>query len=386
MKFFSRWTTCFILLNCYRVKRKTKTMEKKKDIQLEPADEGRVEEAMALLREMEAVDRARGYDRVVRPVLERWRRERRWSWWRVAAMFVLPLTVGALAWWALGREDEGVKVASVQPGKAGAVLVLPRGEQVMLGENAVDLGGGMRNEDFTLNYRGTGTASSEVAGMAEEDTEATMDGEMHLLRIPRGGEYTLVLADGTVVFLNAETELRYPARFGAKERKVYLKGEAYFDVMPNAEMPFVVETGEMDVRVYGTEFNVTAYEGEGTRTVLVEGKVGVRLEEGGEEVQLRPGQMAEREGEGIAVREVETYVYTAWKDGKFVFEEENIERIMDRLSRWYDIKVFYANEEVKKELFNGVITRFTEVGDILRVIEQTATVEFELKGNTVIVK
>lgn len=361
-------------------------MEKKKDIQLEPADEGRVEEAMALLREMEAVDRARGYDRVVRPVLERWRRERRWRWWRVAAMFVLPLTVGTLAWWALGREDEGVKVASVPPGKAGAVLVLPRGDQVMLGENAVDLGAGMRNEDFTLNYRGTGTASKEMTGETREDANGVMAGEMHLLRIPRGGEYTLVLADGTTVYLNAETELRYPARFWGKERKVYLKGEAYFDVMPDAEMPFVVETGEMDVRVYGTEFNVTAYEGESTRTVLVEGKVGVRLEEGGEEVQLRPGQMAEREGEGIAVREVETYVYTAWKDGKFVFEEENIERIMDRLSRWYDINVFYANEEVKKELFNGVITRFTEVGDILQVIEQTATVEFELKGNTVIVK
>lgn len=361
-------------------------MEKKKDIQLEPADEGRVEEAMALLREMEAVDRARGYDRVVRPVLERWRRERRWSWWRVAAMFVLPLTVGALAWWALGREDEGVKVASVQPGKAGAVLVLPRGEQVMLGENAVDLGGGMRNEDFTLNYRGTGTASSEVAGMAEEDTEATMDGEMHLLRIPRGGEYTLVLADGTVVFLNAETELRYPARFGAKERKVYLKGEAYFDVMPNAEMPFVVETGEMDVRVYGTEFNVTAYEGEGTRTVLVEGKVGVRLEEGGEEVQLRPGQMAEREGEGIAVREVETYVYTAWKDGKFVFDGETVVSIMDRLARWYGLEVFYENEAVKGQLFFGVITRFADVREVLRMIEKTGSVHFDVKDNVVIVK
>ena len=156
---------------------------------------------------------------------------------------------------------------------------------------------------------------------------------------------------------------------------------------------------EFDARVTGCRegkrgwevtLDQTAFYPEGGGQPADEGTLGeakvLDVKEGGEEVQLRPGQMAEREGEGIAVREVETYVYTAWKDGKFVFEEENIERIMDRLSRWYDIKVFYANEEVKKELFNGVITRFTEVGDILRVIEQTATVEFELKGNTVIVK
>ena len=231
-----------------------------------------------------------------------------------------------------------------------------------------------------------GSSGRRNAKPAADETPEKAETTLHLLRIPRGGEYTLVLADSTVVHLNSETELRYPAHFGGKERKVYLRGEAYFDVMPNAEKPFIVETEGMDVRVYGTEFNVTAYEEENVRTVLVEGKVGVKTAEGSEEVQLHPGQMAEREGNGIVVQEVDTYNYTAWKDGKFVFEEENIERIMERLARWYNLNVFYANESVKNQLFNGVLTRFTEVEDILRVIEQTATVEFEIKGNTVIVR
>ena len=306
---------------------------------------------------------------------EKWLRVRQWT--RVAAMFLLPIAAGILAWWALERGSQRTEIqtiAQTQPGKAGAILVLPQGEQVALGEKAVALAGGMQNRDYTLNYR------------TADETPEKEEVALHLLRIPRGGEYTLVLADSTVVHLNSETELRYPAHFGGKERKVYLRGEAYFDVMPNAEKPFIVEAGGMDVRVYGTEFNVTAYEGECVRTVLVEGKVGVKTAEGSEEVQLHPGQMAEREGNGIVVQEVDTYTYTAWKDGKFVFEEENIERIMERLARWYNLNVFYANESVKNQLFNGVLTRFTEVEDILRVIEQTATVEFEIKGNTVIVK
>ena len=315
--------------------------------------------------------------RILNHTVRREKRLQQRLWIQRAALFLLPLTVGAIAWWTASREDyqlEKSATPSISPGKAQAELILPQGEHIMLGEETAIIGSGIENKDHTLNYQVS-------APYPKEQQES-----LHILRIPRGGEYTLVLADSTVVFLNAESKLQYPARFEGKERKVYLSGEAYFDVKANPEKPFIVTAGGMDVRVYGTEFNVTAYEGESVRTVLVEGKVGVKTTEGSEEVQLHPGQMAEREGNGIVVQEVDTYTYTAWKDGKFVFEEENIERIMERLARWYNLNVFYANESVKNQLFNGVLTRFTEVEDILRVIEQTATVEFEIKGNTVIVK
>lgn len=326
-----------------------------------------------------------GEERAWRQIEERTIRRtvrRRWlRWTRVAAVVALPLAAGAVAWWLArgdGVAEEPVAMARIEPGRARAELVLPRGERVALGEHTVILDGGMRNVGDTLNYR-------EVEEAAAEEVEAT-----HLLRVPRGGEYTVVLADGTVVYMNAESELRYPARFGQTERRVRLSGEAYFDVARDGGRPFVVETSDVAVRVYGTEFNVTAYGGEPVRTTLVEGKVGLKGKGrgAGEEVALRPGQMAEYDAESgkMSVRDVDTFAYTAWKSGKFAFEEETIEEIMERLLRWYDMEVFYQNEEVKGQVFSGVITRYAEVRDILHLIECTATVHFDVKGNTVIVK
>ena len=317
--------------------------------------------------------------RILNRTVRREKRLRQRLWIQRAALFLLPLTVGAIAWWTASREDyqlEKSATPSISPGRAQAELILPQGEHIMLGEETAIIGSGIENKDHTLNYQVS-------APYPKEQQES-----LHILRIPRGGEYTLVLADSTVVFLNAESKLQYPARFEGKERKVYLSGEAYFDVKANPEQPFIVTAGEIDIQVYGTEFNVNAYPQAPIRTTLVEGKVGVKRQDSGEEVHLQPGQQAEYNAEeaGIKVRKVDPYTYTAWKDGKFVFEEENIESILERLARWYDIDVFYANEAVKTQLFNGVITRFAEVEDVLHLIEQTATVHFEVKDHTVIVR
>ena len=202
-----------------------------------------------------------------------------------------------------------------------------------------------------------------------------------------GGLYELELSDGTRVWLNSVSQLRYPVQFAGNERKVYLSGEAYFDVQRDTTRPFIVSSDGMDVRVYGTEFNVTAYEGEPLRTVLVNGKVGMQARSS-EEIFLHPGEMGKyhAEAQKIEVQAVNTRLYTAWKDGTFAFNNETIEQIMGRLSRWYDLNVFYANEEVKSQVVDGIIPQVNNVGDILHLIEGTATVRFELKGNTVVVK
>ena len=189
------------------------------------------------------------------------------------------------------------------------------------------------------------------------------------------------------MWLNSVSQLRYPVQFTGKERKVYLSGEAYFDVKTDSLRPFVVESEGMDVRVYGTEFNVTAYQDEKLRTTLVQGKVGIKVD-GEKELLLRPGQMAEYDAQTkhLEVQEVNTYLYTAWIEGTFAFKDETIEEIMGRLSRWYDLNVFYANEEVKKQLYDGIIPQVKDFEDILRMIEGTATIHFEIKGNTVIVR
>ena len=205
--------------------------------------------------------------------------------------------------------------------------------------------------------------------------------------VPRAGEYSLTLSDGTRVWLNSDSEIRYPVAFGKDRRTVFLSGEAYFEVEKDAERPFYVVLHDMEVKVYGTSFNVnTHYQGK-ILTTLVEGKVGIRVKSTGAESILQPNQMAEfnREKEEVEVTDVDTYYYTAWRAGEFVFQNETIEEIMDRLCRWYDMEVFYANNDVRGKRFTGVIARFTNVADVLHLIGETATVQFNLKGDVITV-
>lgn len=211
--------------------------------------------------------------------------------------------------------------------------------------------------------------------------------EVHVLRIPRGGEYALELADGTTVHLNAETELRYPSRFTGDERRVWLKGEAYFEVRREESMPFVVETGGMAVRVLGTEFDVRAYEGEArTLTTLVEGRV--EVDAGGGRRGLEPGQQAvfDRVKGGVEVRTVDVEEFVGWKNGRLVFDNRPLEYILDELGRWYSFEVFYAREELKDVPFSLNIEKHDDFAKVLRLVERTGKVKFTVNGSTVVVQ
>ena len=221
---------------------------------------------------------------------------------------------------------------------------------------------------------------------------AKVEGEeivYNTMRIPVGGFYQLALSDGSKVWLNSMTELRFPVTFTGEQRKVYLTGEAYFEVTYDTVHPFIVETPDgMEVKVYGTEFNMNTYGKGVVQTVLVKGKVGVRDGVHGKEVMLEPRQMAEYDEKTgmVRVKNVDPYRYIAWKDGEFVFERETIEGIMERLSRWYDVKIFYGKESLKQKRFTGVVSRYEDITQVLRLIEGPATLRFEVKGNVVTVK
>ena len=308
------------------------------------------------------------------------RARRRVAYWISGVAAVCLLAVGLAGYWMALPEEQAPQMlaeAIIPPGEAKAELILADGASVFLGTGVQDSvfeqpGARVHTSGKHLNY----VKGAQAAEM-----------QYNILRIPRGGEYTVVLQDGTAVQLNSASELRYPVQFVGDERRVYLSGEAYFDVKRDTTRPFIVSSDGMDVRVYGTEFNVTAYEGEPLRTVLVNGKVGMQARNSGE-ILLQPGEMGKynAEAQKIEVQAVNTHLYTAWKDGTFAFNNETIEQIMGRLSRWYDLNVFYANEEVKSQVFDGIIPQVKDVAEILRLIEGTATVCFELKGNTVVVK
>ena len=297
--------------------------------------------------------------------------------WSVAASVILfiGLFVGRMVneWRNLDEMRMLAETERIVPG-VKAELILSTGERVVLNQQCVSIEGvnetGIQNDSVTgLNYT---TAKVQGEGMI-----------YNTMRIPVGGFYQLALSDGSKVWLNSMTEFRFPVAFTGEERKVYLTGEAYFEVAPNSKHPFIVVTEEgMEVKVYGTEFNMNTYQHGGVQTVLVSGKVGIRVNATGKEVMLAPRQMAEySEKTGmVRVEDTDPYRYIAWKDGEFVFERETIEEIMERLGRWYDVKVFYENESLKQKRFTGVISRYEDIEQVLRLIEGPATLRFEVKG------
>lgn len=207
------------------------------------------------------------------------------------------------------------------------------------------------------------------------------------MKTPRGGEYTVVLSDGTKVYLNAASELKYPVQFDSKKRQVHLSGEAYFEVTRDTNRPFYVVTDAVRVKVYGTEFNVNTYGIGGTQTTLVSGKVGIRGKSSEREYMMEPSQLAEFDvnGEFKGIRNVNAGTYTAWKEGFFVFENEGLEDILNRLARWYDVDVFYGSEKVKGYHFTGHMEKYEDVEIILNAISKMVGVHFTIKDRTIVI-
>jgi ferric-dicitrate binding protein FerR (iron transport regulator) len=204
------------------------------------------------------------------------------------------------------------------------------------------------------------------------------------LIIPRGGEYKIELADGSEVWLNAETQLRYPAHFGGvANRVVYLEsGEAYFKVRPDARQPFVVVAGGMDIHVLGTEFNINTYS-RAIATTLVNGSV--RLNAGAAVTMLQPDQQAVYDKGDFSRKEVDVETYIAWKEGQMIFAEATLEDVMIVIGRQYDFKVEFASSQLKDRQFGGRLRRSQHIEDVLAVIGKVGGVQFSIRGKTIFV-
>jgi ferric-dicitrate binding protein FerR (iron transport regulator) len=307
----------------------------------------------------------------------RGRRARRVRWMKYAALLALP-ALGAATFFYLSRPAvEGpAGEAGIQPGRARALLFLDDRQPVELTAGR----GAVVRADSVL----AGEAGGEVAFLPGG---AAGDGQKwYRLVTPRGGEYRLTLADGTRVFLNSGTTVEFPAGFAADRREARLSGEAYFEVAAEGGRPFTVTTGKTSLLVLGTTFNVEAYEGERTRVVLVTGKVGVRGTDG-EERLLQPSTLAEFDAGGrfTGAREVDARAATAWREGFFAFENEDIERILEALARWYDVGVSYIDEEVKGYHFTGSVGRHERLDDILEALGKTVPARFSAREGMIVV-
>lgn len=293
------------------------------------------------------------------------------------------LVIGLVTWFWTGKDEskQSVVVAeSIQPGEMKATLKLSTGEEIRLDgktEETVSAEGSMqvRNTNDGIIYERQDTLSGNGGD----------ENRFNTLKTSRGGEYSVILSDGTVVYLNSASELRYPVQFNERERVVYFSGEGYFEVAKDRERPFHVVVDDMRIRVYGTEFNVNTFKETGVQTVLLEGSVGISVKGKQEEYRLKPSQMAEfnRKDLSVEVKDVNPESFVAWKAGFFAFDEESLEEIMNTLARWYDVEVFYVNNDVKNLHFTGHLKRYDQITTILKAIESAVNVKFSVKGRTI---
>jgi transmembrane sensor len=263
----------------------------------------------------------------------------------------------------------------ILPGSNKAILTLSDGSHINLDDSKQGLlckQGGVRigKEAHGLVYAGSPTNS-----------EVTL---YNTISTPRGGEYQVVLSDGTKVWLNSASALKFPATFRGKQRIVELTGEAYFEVAPNKNMPFKISLNKMAIEVLGTHFNVSAYPDEAeVKTTLLEGSV--KLSSAAAISILKPGQQGVfSKDKDFRIHQVDVQEAIAWKNGYFIFDNENIQSIMRKVSRWYDVDIAYSGN-IDEGNFGGTVSRFKSVSGILKSLELTGTVHFKVSGRRITV-
>lgn len=323
------------------------------------------------------------YGRFVKELAPR-RSVKWWGWSAVAAAVMVVFGVGLL--WVFQPVSQAEMAQTVNfTGKRSAELVLANGECVKLEQNAIEL----QEQNGTWI---TNDSNSLLAYRPDTVRGGGMNGGTELvyntLRIPAGADYIVCLSDGTRVHLNCESRFRFPVAFAGNERRVYLDGEAYFEVKKAGEWPFVVVTEGMNVRVTGTVFNVKSYRKDPViAATLVSGSVEVESQ-GAEEkvVPLAPSQQFEwnKTTERGEVRQVDVHLYTGWTEGMFVFRNERLEEVMSMLARWYTLEVVYRNESVKDLRLSANLGRYEHIDSLLQIIQAVDKLRIERQENVVI--
>ena len=296
---------------------------------------------------------------------------------KYAAIFIFPVAIATVAIYKSGNEPQPLSQVEEQivPGGKKAVLILDNGEAIDLkSTSGVELkekdGTVIQVDSTVLNYQQAPARTSEKLAYNK-------------VNVPRGGEYQLMLSDGSEVQLNSMSSIRFPVQFAQDCRLVELEGEAYFEVSKTGQ-PFIVQTKGMKIEVLGTTFNISAYANEEYQTTLVSGSVKVQTENGSNRI-LKPSEQAciTPGSNQINVRNVDTAFYTSWIHGKINFKDQRLDDIMKTLARWYDMDVVYENEATKELRFGCYVNRYNEITPLVKLLEQTGRVTVTVEGKTI---
>lgn len=315
-----------------------------------------------------AIDTARP----MREMEKRIRRSRRAAFGKAAAYaggVCATLVVGVLIGWRISGLREPVEqtpepvnlISQIEPGTTKGILTTPKGE--------------------VYNFNAPQQVVQNTKRHAEDREK------LNNLEIPRGGEFHITLEDGTEVWLNAQTSLKYPEAFSDTLRAVEITGEGYFKVAKDNSRPFIVRTAGQLIKVYGTEFNVNSYEDdEEVLTTLVEGSISLTSDgHSTNELMLAPGHQAvfSKSADETIVKTVDTEVVTSWRNDMFVFDDLTLDKIMRQLSRWYDFDYEFRDEASSQIVFKGRIPRYGKFGDALMILEKSGGLNFQVEGKTI---
>ena len=298
-----------------------------------------------------------------------------WKWMGGVAAAVAIIVCAVV--WSLPEAEElpfARQEGQIVPGKVEAVLTFANGEKLHITDTT--------SEEVWKERLLVVDSACEGKAFVEEGQAVTYN----VLAVPAGGEFFYVLPDSTRVWINSDSELRFPTNFVDGVRRVELRGEAFFDVAHDRRSPFVVTLSGGDITVYGTRFNVTDYKETGLSAVLVEGSIGFRSLQG-DTVRLTPSERMVYGGDetGISVEKVDTELYTAWIDHRFVFRGQTLEEIMSTLARWYDFDIVFADEEARTIRLSGRLNRYDDIRVLLRTYEEVAGVHFNIRGREIVI-
>lgn len=300
--------------------------------------------------------------------------------YRIAACLLILVAIGGgIMLWHKEKTQTNTEIHtahSILPGKDKAIILLSNGEKLDIDLLA-----------DSLQYQTSEFAIEKDSGIIKYRDQPKAEPTYNTIIIPKGGEYQVILSDGTRVWLNSESELKIPTSFTGNERRVFLSGEAYFDVIKNVRKPFIVETDLGNVKVYGTEFNVKRYANESQlKATLVKGIIGFSNKDIAE-LKLQPGyQLNLVAGErNPQIKQVKIYNEIAWKNKQFCFENKTLEAIARDLERWYNVEIIFSDPTLKYLEFSGTLSRYGEIETILRFFEESVNVKFVIDQQVITV-
>ena len=303
---------------------------------------------------------------------------------KIAAAVILPVLAFTLYQVNKGGDDISTQSLPADPGNSGVRIVLANGDNIF--PESMSLNDSVKDAGTMIKKTGTNTLKYNLSPKEELIEKITYN----TVVVPRGKRYNIELPDGSKAWINSGSELKFPVQFAGNTRQVFLKGEAFFDVRHDEiSSRFIVSTTDLDVKVYGTSFNISAYDDdELTETTLVQGSISLEVSSAADSTayKLEPGEKAgfKKTDSSVDISKVDVRKYTSWKDGYLVFRDEAMASLGPKIGRWYDVTIKFGDPGIEEMRFSGIIREEKSLEHIMTLIRNACKLDYTLEGKELI--